>query len=241
MAFHLRQDLGIPHTECIDLDVVVDKLFIKVKWAILGLGIEGACKSVGVKRLVVLNPAHKKSLKERFTLSHEIGHLLIHHNAHICRAEDFNTYRTHNDKENEANDFAAELLLPQRAVMEIIKKKDLSLKLLEDVANKYQTTLSVAAIRITQMFNDNVMLIWHDGKRTIWKVKSNTCFLKASENISPMALSNKTSDIQRIVKGNISSECWVSNCPENFICEEESCYFVNIKKYMTILKFHEED
>lgn len=239
-ANKLRQDLGIAVTECVDLDYVADKLSIRVKRMDLGIGIEGACKSKGVKRLVVLTPNPSSFQKERFTFSHEIGHLLIHHSSNVCVADYFNTYKTQNDEEQEANDFAAELLLPQRAMTDILAREDLSFQLLERVATLYKTSLSVAAIRLTQIFNDNAVLVWHNGHRITWKIKSSQCYLKISDVISSMALAHKTNKTQWNIKGNIDPNVWTDSELGNWICEEETHFFSKIKMYLTILKFYED-
>jgi len=240
-ANKLRQDLEIAVTECIDLDYVAERLAIKVKRMNLGAGIEGACKSKGIKRLVVLNPNPSSFQKERFTFSHEIGHLLIHHSSYICLEDFLHTYKTQSDEEQEANDFAAELLLPRRAILDIFTQKDLTFALIEQVASNYQTSLSVAAIRLTQIFNDSAALIWHDGQHISWKVKSDTCYLKISDVVSPLALAHKTSNEKRNVKGNVDPECWIDSEVDNLICEEETHYFSRLKNYLTILKFYEDD
>lgn len=238
-AYKLRQDLGIAPSECIDLNYVSEKLTIKVIRKDLGAGIEGACKSSGVNRLIVLNPNPTSPEKERFTFSHEIGHLLIHHSSYICIQDYFHTYKTQNDEEQEANDFAAELLIPRRAILDILAKKDLNFTLIEQVAIKYKTSLSVAAIRLIQLFNDNAVIIWHDGQCLLWKVKSDHCFLKISDVISPIALTHQINDNKLNIKGNIDPLGWIDNAVDNLICEEETQYFKKIKKYLTILKFYE--
>lgn len=239
-AYKLRQDLGINPNEYIDLNYVAEQLMIRVIRMYLGDGVEGACKSKGIKRLVALTPTPSSPQKERFTYSHEIGHLLIHHSSYVCLQDFFNTYKTQNDEEQEANDFAAELLLPRRALLDILTKRDLTFKLIEQVSKKFGTSLSVAAIQLIRSFNDNAVIIWHDGQHLLWKVRSDHCTLDISEAISPMVLANKTSDNRRDIKGNIDSQFWIENEIDNLICEEETHYFKNLKKYLTILKFYEE-
>ncbi len=239
-AYKLRQDLGINPNECINLNYVAEKLMIRVVRKDLGIGVDGACKSSGVKRLIVLTPTPSSQQKERFTFAHEIGHLLIHHGSYICIEDFFKTFKTENDEEREANDFAAELLLPKRALLDILAKRDLTFRLIEQVAKSFKTSLSVAAIQLIRTFNDNAVIIWHDGQHLIWKVKSDHCFLDISDIISPMALVHRTSDNTYDIKGNIDPQVWIENETQNLLCEEETHYFNKLKKYFTILKFYEE-
>ena len=237
-AYNLRKDLAIDIKQPVNLDVVTERLSIRVTYRDLGAGIEGACKSLGAKRLVVLKPNLESIQKERFTLAHEIGHLLIHHNSYLCKSDFFSTYRTQNEKEQEANDFAAELLLPQKAVVNILGKHDLTFSLIQKVADTYQTSISVAAIRLMQLFQDDAVLLFHDGTRIIWKVRSDNCFQKISNTISDFALAHTTNMETRNAKGTIEALHWLDNDVEDLLCEEETHYFVRMHKYLTILKFY---
>lgn len=62
--------------------------------------------------------------RRRFTIAHEIGHLLM---GHVC-SNDPNDHR-----EKEANEFAAELLMP----LSILKKDFQQIKVLKTLAEKY--------------------------------------------------------------------------------------------------------
>jgi len=238
-AYKLRQDLEISATTSVDLQFILEKLMIKLIYKDLGRGIDGACKSEGIKKLIVLNPNIDNEKRKRFTLAHEIGHLLIHHNAYLCNKDCFRAYKTQSNEEREANDFAAELLLPQNEVSQILNSDDLTFELIKNVAEKYNTSLFVAGIRLAQLFKDNAMLVVHDGYRVSWKVPSNNCFLKISDIIAPNVLANKTNDNNRHISGEINSQCWLENDIEDLICEEESHYFSKLKRYLTILKFYE--
>ena len=237
-AYRLRQDLGIAPFTPVDLMNITERLTIKVTHKELGKGIEGACKSKGAKRLVVLNPHPSSIQKGRFTLAHEIGHLLIHHSSYLCKSDVFRTYISQNDEEQEANDFAAELLLPKRAVLDTLDKSDLTFSAIEQISKQFDISLSVAAIRLTQLFQENAALIWHDGERVLWKVRSETCYLKIAGVISVAALAHQTNDSKWDINGNIDPIYWLENEVENLICEEETHYFYKLKKYLTILKFY---
>ncbi len=53
--------------------------------------------------------------RKRFTIAHEIGHFFMpHHQAEVfrCLGRDIQSYKSNKILESEANEFAAELLLP---------------------------------------------------------------------------------------------------------------------------------
>jgi len=76
--------------------------------------VSGAHLSKGDKHLIAYNRDHHPH-RQRFTIAHELGHLLLEH-ADLRNNED--DYSTKNPEETAANKFAAELLVP----LEFLKK-----------------------------------------------------------------------------------------------------------------------
>lgn len=67
-------------------------------------------KSIGVNK-------HHAPTRQRFSIAHEIGHYLLGHEAHDNESVHVEQGRwllnSHNQQEQEANEFAAELLMPK--------------------------------------------------------------------------------------------------------------------------------
>lgn len=58
----------------------------------------------------------KQSLtSQRFTLAHELGHYFLHHGS--CVRDTYKVMTSNNSKEQSANNFASELLLPTKEVI----------------------------------------------------------------------------------------------------------------------------
>ena len=239
-AYRLRRELEIPIHAYADLNKIASRLSIKIEHHDLGEGIEGACKSDGLYRFIVLK-RNLESTKERFTLAHEIGHLLIHHASFLCDTDVLSMFRTHNSDEQEANDFAAELLIPSRACINILEKADLEISVIKQVAEQFGTSLAVASIKLTQLFSDNAVVLWHDGKKVKWRVKSDSCYFRISDVVPDTSLAHRTSDGERIIKDHVDPEMWIDKEVENLICEEETIFFTVLKEYLTILKFYFSD
>jgi len=237
-AYKLRQELGFAPGDYVNLLEVAQKLTIRVVHQDLGPGIEGACKCVGAKRLIVLKSNPSSPEKERFTLAHEVGHLLVHHNSFLCKSDDFYIYRTQNSDEQEANDFAAELLLPRRAALDILDKSGLSFSVIELAANRFCVSLSVAAITLTQQFQDNAAVIWHDGRKAKWVIKSEPCHFWIPGIVSSTVLAHRANDNERCILGRVDPAAWIGAEADNLICEEETHYFTELKNYLTILKLY---
>ncbi len=61
--------------------------------------------------LIIINKDFSNDRK-RFTIAHELGHILMHNSGDFPVPE----HRTDNQKENEANRFSAEFLMPEKAI-----------------------------------------------------------------------------------------------------------------------------
>ena len=80
-------------------------------------GISGLQASYKGKSFIRYNKKH--SLKRnRFTVAHELGHLILGHTANFGHVN----FRSNNPEEVEANQFAAELLVPLHFLKEAVYK-----------------------------------------------------------------------------------------------------------------------
>lgn len=123
-----------------------------------------------VSGMVVLSPsgpvigvnARQPSTRQRFTIAHEIGHLVMHSallsgNVHIDKMF---SVRLNRDKrsslgndlvEIQANRFAAELLMPTAMIREDLRNKYIDMEnanLVAELARKYQVSEQAMSIRI---------------------------------------------------------------------------------------------
>ncbi|WP_417585373.1 ImmA/IrrE family metallo-endopeptidase [Pelagibacterium sp.] len=74
--------------------------------------------------LITVNPSDAK-VRQRFTVAHELGHMFLKHGA-AFRDNARNYTSAALLKEREANNFAAELLMPAEVLQWLIQKKDLT-------------------------------------------------------------------------------------------------------------------
>ncbi|MBN4074434.1 ImmA/IrrE family metallo-endopeptidase [bacterium AH-315-E09] len=136
IAKHIIKELGLNIREPTDLYYVACRLNIVVRKKKIAKGILGACKVVGLKRLVIIDPEIVNIGRERFTLAHEIGHIVLRHGMRCCRKEDFFWDSKKTNIEHDANLFAAELLMPTDSLKDIAQQKDITLDLIEEIASE---------------------------------------------------------------------------------------------------------
>ena len=101
--------------------------------------------------------------RTRFTLAHEIGHILIARDDSVAR-------RTHglepNDVETLCDWIAASLLMPRNWISEYAKRETYNLSLLRLLAHKADVSMSAAAVRLAEVSNRTcVLLRWQRAPR----------------------------------------------------------------------------
>lgn len=130
-------------------------------------GISLDLKTPGKKARVILN-ANNPRTRQRFTLAHELGHLLIpwHTGSFVDHVDPTESQTADNywDFESEANAFAGELLVPSQWVNQLLAETDNVAKLHKRIARESEVSLHAAAIRLSQLLPKNfVFAVERDG------------------------------------------------------------------------------
>lgn len=241
MAAQVRHNYGVKIDSPINLSDLLRTLNIKLIYDDLGSYYLGSCATKGLKRVVVINECLKnQNTRERFTIGHEIGHIVLHHGKRICSKYDFNELKLTYEIENEANQFSSELLLPHKAVMEYLKKKDISIKLIIQISKIYGCSLTSTAIKLVKLSEDPVAVFLHDNGKINWSVKSLNCkYIPVEGDIgfSSKIISFDKSDM--IKKGYVDNEKWFTNVKDEDKCYEETIHFSKLNKTLTIVKVEE--
>ena len=106
----------------------------------------------------------ESSVRQRFTIAHELGHLLLHSytSSHIDRKspspiqlrDEVSSLATDED-EIESNAFAAELLMPdfmlEKDLQEITAEEDFNEKSIKDLAEKYNVSEQAMTYRLINL------------------------------------------------------------------------------------------
>ena len=121
----------------VPIDVVAHRLELAVEAADLGENISGMIVIENGRGAIGYNETHAP-VRQRFTISHEIAHYLLHVNIRNCKSQlfidrsvtfrrDENSSTGDDRKEVEANQLGAALLMPKTLVLQEVKKHDLDL------------------------------------------------------------------------------------------------------------------
>ena len=114
--------------------------------------------------------------RKRFTIAHEIGHfILTKHDEEgaICKPRDIEGWdRGAKESERQADDFAAELLIPAAVVASRLSTAGPSLKRIEMLANECETSLSAAAWRYCDLTTEPCAVVWSENGQISWSKRS---------------------------------------------------------------------
>lgn len=129
------------------LDCVEKHADFRVVVASLAPGVAGACTS---GPLLWVNGT-QAPVRQRFTLAHELGHAWCKHDGHLV-VDSIATLsgKTTNEHEIQANAFAAEFLIPRKAIEELAGDGDPTLDEVVLVAATYGTSALMTLFRFSQ-------------------------------------------------------------------------------------------
>lgn len=136
------------------------------------------------KTLIKVNSEIPYEGKKRFTIAHELGHHLLHNKLdlelHNDNKDTLNWFKSSEQQakkglqEWEANDFASELLMPEKVLRKFVENKRFSPNLIKDVASHFKTSLTsvtykLASLNIYPLFIVSI----HRGKVSYWNLSKN--------------------------------------------------------------------
>ena len=129
------------------------------------------------RTLIKINSNITYSEKKRFTIAHEIGHLLLHEvlELHNDTPNSMNWFQNlenqakRGKQEYEANDFAAELLMPEKIFRKEFQGKRFSPELLKELAQRFQTSITSVIFRIFKLDLYPICIVYlHRGEVKYW-------------------------------------------------------------------------
>jgi Zn-dependent peptidase ImmA (M78 family) len=145
--------------------------------------------------VIKVNSEIKYEARKRFTIAYEIGHLLMHKDIEP-HFENTNTLNWFNATEKqlkkgiqelEANEFAAELLMPEKPFVHEVKNFPFSPDLLKHLADRFQTSITSTVFRYLNFPLQPICVFFiSNGRVKYWKKSSDLkVFCKNVTKLSP--------------------------------------------------------
>jgi len=152
-------------------------------------GFDGALvrSKAGQKGIVAVKASIREKSRKRFTIAHEIGHFVIPHHrnlGNICEDRKIESFDRHlNQPEIEANEFAAELLLPSAVLRRRFNLAEFSLAQISAVAADFEASLTATTRSYLTLTDLPCAMVWSVSNRARWFVRSDSFrfFLPLSE------------------------------------------------------------
>lgn len=124
------------------------------------------------KSIVSLNANIEFPQKKRFVLAHELGHMILHGDKEATFSDDHLTLEAykHGPQETEANNFAAELLMPTNLFQQVCFKKKFSSNLLRSISDRFNTSITSVVYRFLEHGNHPICVFYSkNGKIQYWR------------------------------------------------------------------------
>ena len=136
-------------------------------------GFDGALvrRSSGVGGRILVKRSIREQTRKRFTAAHEIGHYLLHKDCDSmsCGVKDIaNWTNVEVNPEQEADEFASELLLPSAEVKSLIGTQWPSLQLVSDIAHEFDASMMAAIRKYCDVATQSCAGVWIEGSRIRW-------------------------------------------------------------------------
>ena len=132
--------------------------------------------------LILYNPSISPPRRVNFTLAHELGHYLVHRQLRDmfqCSQRNligFGGGESGRDIEQEANEFASFLLMPANDFRAQTDGNEISIDLLDHCADRYEVTLTAAALKWLDVTREKAMLVVSRDQFILWSRSSNPAF-----------------------------------------------------------------
>ena len=168
-ARRILAPLRIQHPRELDVELIANSVNLLVRRAALEHE-EG--RLIRVNRCGIINVAEQAyaSNKWRFVVAHEVGHFIRHadnDNFEACTKGDLTSY-VGTGRESEANDFAAELLMPERLFRTRCDRRRPSLRDISEIAGEFETSLTATALRFVQYCPEPCAVVFSTNRVVQW-------------------------------------------------------------------------
>jgi len=128
--------------------------------------------------VILIRKSIRESGRKHFTLAHELAHFLLPNHGQtelVCTKSDIGNWGDGSKQtEREADEFAAELLMPAATVEPIVRSAAPSLRVIEKIARRFETSFSAAAWRYCDLAKAPCAIVWSTDRRIAWSKRSHT-------------------------------------------------------------------
>jgi Zn-dependent peptidase ImmA (M78 family) len=164
----ILDELGIRDPEDIKIEAIAEYCGATILYEPLE-GAEARILGYGDRAIITVNHASPRG-RQRFSGAHELGHWMWDrgHVAFACTERAFTREWADDNPERRANQYAADLLLPQEMFAARAKNREITFATVRDLGDLFQTSLTATAIRLVEFGSFPAMIVCNDRERRRW-------------------------------------------------------------------------
>lgn len=204
------------------------------------------------RTIIKVNSSIPYPAKIRFTIAHELGHYFLHKKIeiHTDNEKTLNWFNFENQakrglEEYEANDFASELLMPEKIFLQFMEGKQFCPSLVKELSERFQTSLTSVIYRLISLDITSLLVVFiTDGLVKYWRRSTDLRYwVKDITKLPPpndsVAMEYIESDYQFIYSGTDKKQEIVKSTWFELKEDERDTeffeYCIPIKSYKTII------
>ncbi len=173
-AVEVLRRLRIQTVQEIDVECIAFDHGLRVRYGGLG-GAQGRLTSTGKRGFIRIADGISQEPRRRYIIAHELGHHLLHAptgQLSLCTDGDFLRYdAAAGDAEEEANWFAAALLMPDVLFKPKCDQRQPTLAIVRALAKEFGTTRTATAIRFVELCPEACAVVWSERRVIKWAVR----------------------------------------------------------------------
>lgn len=247
MAHKIYEDFDFKEPKEVDLELIANSEFIIVEEAVLE-DIDGIIIYNKYGGLIKVNDKIKDVGWRRFTVAHELGHYFYAKENYDlsselqCRSSEL--YVVDKKEEMIANEFAANLLMPENFYLDFMKYREPTIENFNKVSGEFCVSLPAAAVRYTKLGSEPIAVIFSEDGKVKWKFESEEFPFKYIRNNSDVPYKSAANSLLNLSKefetNEIKCNVWYyadsKAKKSNVILKEESMRIDGKSAILTILR-----
>ena len=151
-AEEIIKELRIREPSEIELEDIAMERGVLVRERLLK-GSEARLVRRGRTGIITVDKSITEEGRKRFAVAHELGHFELHRDSQLlfCTEQDMVVWNENKPQEIEANEFAANVLMPESLFLARIGKEKPNLNIVKSLAEEFRTSLTATAVRYAQL------------------------------------------------------------------------------------------
>jgi hypothetical protein len=240
----ILSELGISEPEEIDVEVIAQYCGATVVYEPL-TGCEARLLGLNDRAIITVKNDAVFG-RQRFSASHELGHWMRDRGkvaTFSCNERIFKTEWSGGDPEVRANQFAAELLLPEFIFRQYARAKPMTFSTVKELSQKFQTSLTATAIRFISLGSYPAILFCIQGRHRKWSCRGEDIFVKTFDepgrNTYAFDLINDSS--LKTASGEACADGWINHRKADRVTIHEDSIRIGSDLILSIVWFTEEE